>query len=76
MSQYLDTHVDGGIGGILIYNNLSEGQKAFGFELLMPTIIATVVMMVILSILKKKLFANKEEFEKAVQLIKDQNDKG
>lgn len=71
MLVMLGALIVGGIGGWMVYENHSSGNL-YGFELLIPVIIATIVAGVGLRIYRSKLFATKEEFKKATELFKQQ----
>ena len=67
--------VAGAVGGWLVYSSAAAGSRVMGIDLLVPTIVATIVSCIVLVIVKKKLFASKQEFEAAVQLFKEKNEK-
>ena len=68
--------VAGIVGGWLLYDSAPAGSKVMGFELLIPTVVASIVVGIILVIIKKKLFASKEEFEQAIELFKEKTGQG
>ena len=63
--------VIGVIGGYLIWDSLGAGESAFGFEILMPTIVAAVIMIIVLIPLRKKMFPGEGEYQIATKLFQD-----
>lgn len=64
--------VVGFIGGWAIYNSAEAGGTVYGFQLLIPTIVATIIMCIALVVIKKKMFGSKQEFQAAVQRFKEE----
>ena len=63
--------LSGLIGGWIMYENLSAGEAVMRIELLIPTIVATIIMVIVLKVVRGRLFSNKEEFQAAVNIFQE-----
>ena len=69
---FLGAVVLGLVGGFYVYDAAEPGTTISGFELLLPTLIVTVLAVIYLKTMKKKYFADKQQFETAKDLFTNQ----